>query len=123
LETTVPTHTREDARGTLVEIVNSGPWETVLTGRMHAGAVLGNHYHKTTRMLFYLIAGAAEVHLFDVRTERRSQGRVLEGEGLYLEPNTAHALRFEVDSAFLLLKSRRYQAHEPDTFPFAVLES
>lgn len=117
-----PTFRREDDRGVLIEVINKGPWETVLTGSMHAGGVIGNHYHKKTRMYLYMISGSAAVHVVDVETAR-SWNTVIESEqGMFLEPNTAHALRFREESTFLLLKSRKYSETDPDTYPYSVLD-
>lgn len=113
-----PTYVREDARGLFVEIVSTGPWETVVTGTMRAGAVLGRHYHRRTRALLFLTRGAARVEIADVATGDRHSARVAPHQGVYLEPDQAHAIHFEAESDFILLKSRRYTPDDPDTFPF-----
>lgn len=115
-----PTFVREDARGTFIEVLNRGPWETVLLGRMHTGAILGNHYHKHTSVFIYLIRGSAEVVQVDVRTLRQSQTQVAEGAGLLLEPWRAHAIRFAADAEVLALKSRAFDAEDSDTYAFDV---
>jgi quercetin dioxygenase-like cupin family protein len=115
-----PTFKRVDDRGTLVEVVNAGPWETVITGTMRPGAVLGNHYHKLTRMFFYLVQGEARVDVVDVASGTRWSRRVAAGEGLYLECGEAHAIRFSRESNYLLLKARRFSPTDADTFAFLV---
>ena len=117
-----PTHLREDARGLFVEVVNTGPWETVITATMRPGSVIGNHYHKRTRIFLYLVSGAADVHVTAVDTGERQRCQLKAGQGTYLEPYQAHAIHFEAESTFLLLKSRRYNKDDPDTYPFSVLE-
>jgi len=115
-----PTFVREDERGSFIEVVNSGPWETVITGSMRAGAVLGNHYHKRTRMFFFLASGAAHVHVVSVTSRSRDCHELTAPEGLYLEPGQAHAIRFTGKSTFILLKSHPYREDDRDTYPFAV---
>lgn len=115
-------HVREDERGLFVEAINAGPWETVITGSMRAGGVLGDHYHKKTRMFFFLTTGRADVEVVDVSTGERRKCHLATHEGVYLEPNEAHAIRFAEASTFLLLKSTRYREDDPDTFPFPVTQ-
>lgn len=115
-----PTFKRVDDRGTLVEVANAGPWETVLAGTMRRGAVLGNHYHKQTRMFFFLLQGEARVDVVDVISGRRCSRRVTAGEGMYLECGEAHAIRFSQESNYLLLKSRRFSPADADTIAFVV---
>jgi quercetin dioxygenase-like cupin family protein len=87
---------------------------------MRPGAVMGRHFHRLTDVFFFLVAGQARVTEVDVRTgaERRTELRA--GEGLWLHPNVAHAIRFERQSSFLMLKSRRYDRADPDTFEYEV---
>ncbi|MEK6677453.1 MAG: hypothetical protein AABZ47_17600 [Planctomycetota bacterium] len=127
-----PTYVREDERGSFIEILNRGPWETVITGFMRPGGILGNHYHKKTRMFLYLLQGSAEIWVRAVRCETDgdchdnalasvARETLATGQGLYLEPNQAHAIRFLEESSFLLLKSRRYSEVDPDTFLYEVM--
>ncbi len=116
------TYTREDARGLFVEIVNAGPWETVINGTMRRGAVIGNHYHKRTRCLMFLTSGAARVDVAEVESGSRGSTRLRAREGVCLEPNHAHAIRFEEDSTFVLLKSLPYDENDPDTYPYMVAD-
>lgn len=114
------TFEREDERGSFIEVVSGGPWETVITGTMRRGAVMGNHYHKCTRMFFFVMDGEAWIDVVDVTTGTECTRRVAGGEGMYLEPNQAHAIRFGQESRFLLLKSRQYRENDADTYPFVV---
>lgn len=115
------TFSRRDERGLFVEAINSGPWETVVTGTMNAGSVIGNHYHKRTRMFFFILSGRATVDIVNVETSERRTCEVEAQHGLHLEPGEAHAIRFLTESTFLLLKSQPYDENDPDTFAYSVL--
>ena len=115
-----PAFRRVDDRGEFVEIIAEGQWESVIHGKMRAGAVLGRHYHKLTRIYFYLTVGEADVVLVDVATNRRSTFKISEGQGTYLEPGQAHAMKFKKPSEFVLTKSHRHDPENPDTFPFPI---
>ncbi len=115
-----PTFVRQDERGTFTEIVNHGPWHTVITGSMQAGAIMGNHYHKGTRLFLFLTEGSARVDEIAVEDGMRSTCDLPAGTGVYLEPHHAHAIRFLAPSIFILLKSRPYTEDEKDTYPYPV---
>lgn len=112
-----PAFLRRDGRGEFMEVINQGPWNSLITGVMHAGAELGHHYHQRTRMYFFLVEGLAEVVVVNVPSGERRCGVLRASEGVFLEPNDAHVIRFANMSRFILLKSRAYTEADPDTFP------
>jgi hypothetical protein len=117
-----PTFEREDERGVLREILNEGTWETVLCGTMRVGAVLGNHYHKITQVFFYLTSGSACIRTIHVVTGERDQFTLASKHGILLTPDESHAIRFLEPSEFIMLKSRRYDPADPDTYSYPVPE-
>lgn len=117
---TDPTFRREDARGLFLEVINRGPWETVIAGSMREGAVLGHHYHRRTEMFLFLTSGAARIDLVNVTTREKMTITIHRHEGLHLPSRHAHAVRFLEPSDFILLKSRPYCEDDPDTYPFPV---
>lgn len=121
--TFVPSFERCDARGRFTEILREGPWHTVVTGSMRCGAVLGNHFHKCTRVALYLMNGRATVDRVHLQSGERRTLNLRSGEGTYLEIGEAHAIRFQADSQFLMLKSVPYSEDDPDTYPWPVGES
>src|SRR5438094_819823 len=92
-----PTYRRDDARGTFVEALNGSSWACLIHGRMHAGSIMGNHYHARTRVFFYLIDGRAEIVSLARATGARSTCTIGGEEGLVLEVDVAHAIRFLED--------------------------
>jgi mannose-6-phosphate isomerase-like protein (cupin superfamily) len=114
--------TRQDERGTFVEVVNRGPWETVITGTMRPGAVLGNHYHKQADLFLFLIDGRCRVDFECVATKRRRRVSLGSGQGLRLPRMESHAVRFLEPSRFILLKSRPFDPDCPDTYEHPVSE-
>ena len=116
-----PGYERIDERGTLLELLNSGRWESILWGQMKAQAVMGQHYHQRTDVCVYLLTGRAEVVSVNVATGERSQSALAAREGVLLPRHVAHALRFLEPSTLLLLKSLRYDPDDPDTFAYRVI--
>lgn len=115
-----PRFERKDDRGVFREILSGFPAGTVVCGRMVAGAVMGNHYHRRTRIFFYLLAGRARVRTVDVDSGRTDGFELAENDGVLLEPGESHAIRFLADSDFLMLKSLPYDEKDPDTFAHPV---
>ena len=115
-----PTFERRDDRGLFSEIVNGFSFAAASHGRMRAGAVMGNHFHKRTRIFFFLVSGTAAVKTVDVGTGATDAFNLSEGEGVYLEPGESHSIRYGSESEFVMLKSLAYDPKEPDTFPYPV---
>lgn len=114
------TFERDDARGRFREIFNGFEGRTLAWGRMRPGAVMGNHFHKRTRVFFYLLAGSAQVRTVAVATNQTDAFALRAGEGVVLEPGESHAIDFREDSEFLMAKSLPYDPEDPDTFPHPV---
>jgi dTDP-4-dehydrorhamnose 3,5-epimerase-like enzyme len=115
-----PGFERRDERGLFQEIVNGEPFAAVSRGRMRAGAVMGNHFHKRTRVLFFLTSGRARIKTVDVETGATDAFELSEGQGVHLEPGESHAIRYIEDSDFVMLKSLPYDPAEPDTYPYTI---
>src|SRR5437870_13894486 len=115
-----PRFERRDDRGVFREVLTGFPAGTVVCGRMNAGAVMGNHYHRRTRVFFYLFAGEADVRTVDVETGAKEKFRLEANRGVYFEPGESHAIQFGVDSEFLMVKSLPYDPADPDTIAFVV---
>ena len=117
LQPVKPTFVRKDQRGDFIEIVNEGPWETIIHGTMEAGAEMGNHYHREARAYFYIVSGKAEIrmrHRFDDTVQKI----VLHpGEGVYFLPYEIHVVHYLEKSDFIFLKSYRYTDDQPDMYP------
>jgi quercetin dioxygenase-like cupin family protein len=115
-----PSFTRNDARGSFVEILNGGHWESLVMGSMNSGAIMGDHYHRETLIFFYLTRGAVTIRTIDVETQERDSFALAAGEGVILRTGESHAIHFDQPSDYLLMKSLRYDPANPDTYPYVV---
>lgn len=115
-----PSFIRKDERGIFVEIVNEGPWETIIHGSMESGAEMGNHYHRECRAFFYVVDGKVEIHIRHLYDQSIAVGVLTSGEGLYFLPYEVHVVRYLEKTDFIFLKSYRYREDQPDTFPGSV---
>lgn len=115
-----PSFTREDERGTLRELLNTGEWRSLLQGEMKVGAVMGNHYHKETTVFFFLLSGAASIVTEHTETKARDSFTLSALEGVMLVPDESHAITFTAPSSYLLFKSQAYDPQNPDTYHYPV---
>ena len=115
-----PGFSRKDERGLFTEIVAGFPAKALLSGRMKAGAVMGNHYHERTRVFFYVQDGSVEIRTVDVATGARDRFALTSGQGVVLEPGVSHAICFTAESSWLMLKSEAHDPDNPDTVPHPV---
>ena len=111
---------RTDERGTFQEVLNDGRWEALIRGRMKPGAVMGNHYHKRTLIFFYISTGSVKIRTVQVETGETDEFHLQPGQGVILQTNESHAIRFLEESEFLMLKSDKYNPLDPDTYSFPV---
>jgi hypothetical protein len=116
LQLVEPGYRRADDRGILLEVLNGSRWECLLSGQMLRGAVMGHHYHEATEVFFFLTAGRADVGLWDPFDKQGGRTTLRAEQGIRFRPGISHAVRFVEDSTFLMLKSRRYDPANPDTF-------
>jgi dTDP-4-dehydrorhamnose 3,5-epimerase-like enzyme len=119
----VPGFERRDDRGVFREVVNGFDARTLVCGEMKAGAVLGNHFHRRTRVFFYLARGEARVRTLHVETGEKDLFSLSENQGVFFEVNESHAVRFLRDGEFVMLKSLPYDPADPDTFPHPIDEA
>src|SRR5438552_4557876 len=110
-----PRFERRDDRGVFREILSGFPAGTVVCGRMNAGAVMGNHYHRRTRVFFYLLAGEADVRTVDVETGAKEGFRLEENRGVFFEPGQSHRFRFRTASESRMSKSLPNVPADPTT--------
>ena len=115
-----PGFARRDERGTFLEIVNGFESRTAVWGRMRAGAVLGNHFHRETRVFFFLVSGRARVATVHAETGERDAFSLEPGQGCIFEVLESHAIRFLEDGDFVMLKSLTYDPANSDTHPHPV---
>ncbi|MGB6064390.1 MAG: hypothetical protein WBG50_06255 [Desulfomonilaceae bacterium] len=115
-----PSFERIDDRGIFREVLNDGRWEALICGRMKPDAVMGNHYHKRTVIFFCLTMGSAKITTIHVETGEKDAFLLKSGQGVILNTNESHAIRFVEESDFVMLKSLRYDPADPDTYQYPV---
>ena len=111
-----PSFIREDTRGIFIEAFNKGNWKQIVYGNMKKAAVMGNHYHKLTDVLFFVVKGRVKINLLNIKTAEEATVSLSKHQGIILKRDTSHVVKFLEDSIFVMCKSRRYNMSYPDTY-------
>lgn len=112
-----PCYTRRDDRGIFHELMNQGRWESLIYGVMRRGSEMGHHSHRATVVFLYLLRGRARVTTRNRRTGRRSTALLGPGQGYLFRPEEVRVIKYLAPTAFVMLKSRRYDPARPDLIP------
>jgi dTDP-4-dehydrorhamnose 3,5-epimerase-like enzyme len=67
-----PYQTFQDERGELVGLINQMHWEEFNYIESRAGSVRGNHYHKETQELFFIIEGEGRIEITTLAGDSQS---------------------------------------------------
>ena len=89
-------------------------WAEVNFIETAAGQVRGNHYHKETRELFFIISGEIEIAVEDLRSGERSEMTVTKGDVFIIEPYELHTFRTKTDAQWLNMLSKPHDPESPD---------
>ena len=65
----------EDSRGIFKEIIRGDEWKELNYAIRYKGVNSGNHYHKKTKELFYVIDGECSVLIKNVKDGKEKNGR------------------------------------------------
>lgn len=106
---------KEDSRGTITGIINSGTWEEFNLITTEAGCVRGGHYHKFTSELFYILSGELEVEV-SKKGGAREVHLVREGSIFLIEPYEIHTFRCLTACTWINVLSKRMDESSMDFF-------
>ena len=84
----------------------------------HKGTVRGNHYHKKTTEIFFIINGEVEVDLYCIKEKNRKKINVTAGDEFTVDPYTVHTLTFKEDTTILSFYSLAFKLDDTDIFGY-----
>lgn len=108
-----PTRLQADERGKFYAITREN-WAEINYIETAAGQIRGNHYHKRTRELFFIISGEIEVTIFSLHSHERQVFELHKGDLLLVEPFEVHVFRTKTDSEWLNMLSSVLDPDQPD---------
>lgn len=103
-----------DSRGALEEITKTGLWQQLNHVKTNQGAIRGNHYHKYTSELHYVLNGELKLHIRDLKTNEEADYLFGEGDCFVVEPYEFHTLEHLTDVDYIVLFSEKFNQENPD---------
>lgn len=104
---------REDTRGRLVGLINEGSWEEFNYLETQAGQVRGNHYHRDTWEVFFIIEGEIEV-VTQIPGQVETSMTLHPGDVLMIEPGERHTFHCITTTRWINALSKRFEQDNPD---------
>ena len=108
-----PYITRLDERGGFLGITQES-WAEVNFIETRANQVRGNHYHKETRELFFIVSGEIEVVIDDLNSGEHLELSFSKGDVFIIEPYEMHTFRTRTDAQWINMLSKPMDPQNPD---------
>lgn len=108
----------EDNRGTITDIFSRMPIQHATVIYSKKGSVRGNHYHKNTTQIDFIVSGQMKVLVQKIGEEDVLQAIVSKNDLIIYEPSEAHTFIAEEDTIFVTFSNgpRGGENYESDTF-------
>ncbi len=106
----------EDGRGGFLGIVNKYTWGEVNYIHTRAGVERGNHYHRYTKELFYILSGEIQIDVKNIVTQEEHHFRAKPHMAFIIDPYVVHTFTTIEDSTWLNMLSHRMDEERPDFY-------
>jgi dTDP-4-dehydrorhamnose 3,5-epimerase-like enzyme len=104
---------KSDERGGFLGITQQG-WAEVNFIETRAHEVRGNHYHKETRELFFIISGEIDIVVDDLNSGKHFELSVTKGDMFVIEPFELHTFKTKTDAQWINMLSKPVDPQNPD---------
>ena len=108
-----PYISRPDERGGFLGITQES-WAEINFIETRANQVRGNHYHKETRELFFIVSGEIEVVIEDLNSGEHLELSFSKGDVFIIEPFELHTFRTKTDAQWINMLSKPMDQQNPD---------
>ena len=102
-----------DERGAFLGVTKEG-WAEINFIETAAGQIRGNHYHKETRELFFIISGEIEITIDNILSGEHSEMRVSKGDIFVIEPFEVHTFHTKTNAQWINMLSKPIDEENPD---------
>jgi len=103
-----------DDRGKIETISAGQEWREINQFTSMPGKKRGNHYHKETLELIYVVKGKIEIECVNVRTGEKQAAEISRGQGVLIEPYEKHTVDILEPTVWIALLSKEYNNTSPD---------
>ncbi len=104
----------EDPRGIFRGITNKYTWGEINYIETEKNVVRGNHFHKFTKELFYILEGRVRMTIRNLFTDEVHVSEVGPNAVFIVDPYEVHTFTTLEDSKSLNMLSHNLDEHEPD---------
>ena len=104
---------KSDERGGFTGITQE-TWAEVNFIETSADQVRGNHYHKETRELFFIISGDIDVTIKNLRSGEQTEQSFTKGDIFIIEPYELHTFHTRTDAQWINMLSKAMDQSNPD---------
>lgn len=105
----------KDARGSFIGLINEGNWKEINIVDTQKGHSRGNHYHKNTEEVIFILSGQATVSLQNMHSPIEKIRFTLNAmEGVLIKPYTLHEFYYTQDTKHISLLNNVFDSQNPD---------
>ncbi len=113
MQTLPPYINKVDERGGFCGITQDS-WAEVNFIETRADQIRGNHYHKETRELFFIVSGEIEVVIDNLKSGEHLEVSFAKGDIFIIEPYEVHTFRTKTDAQWINMLSKAIDEQDPD---------
>lgn len=112
----------EDARGRFLGIINKYTWGEINFVSTKSGVERGNHYHRYTKELFYILSGEIQIDVKNIVDNSEHHFRATPHMAFIIDPYELHTFTTVEDSTWINMLSHRMDEAKPDFFKAQVAD-
>lgn len=106
----------QDERGFIYSVIHSGEWREINYVESQKGSVRGGHYHKKTLECFFVIKGAIDVGIENIKSGKSERFTVKARSVFVVEPFEIHKFKILEDSAWINILSMPMDDKDKDMY-------
>lgn len=108
----------KDVRGSFFGVTNKYTWGEINYIETFAMVERGNHYHKSTIELFYILQGRIYVRIYNIITKEHFEFEAEPNMIFIIDPFEVHTFKTLEDSKWINMLSHRIDETNPDIFKY-----
>ncbi len=108
----------EDPRGVFRGITNKYTWGEINYIETRKNVVRGNHYHKFTKELFYILEGRVKIKIRNLFSGEAHEFEAGPKTVFIVDPYEVHTFETLEDAKWLNMLSHSLAANDPDIYAF-----
>jgi len=109
----------KDKRGSFLGITNKYTWGEINFIETVKGVTRGNHYHKSTKELFYILSGKIHISIYDLITKKTLEFDALPNNIFIVNPYEVHTFETLENSTWLNMLSHKLDDLNSDIYRYS----